>query len=101
MLRIPLKMRTVTRAGFDVSTRVRTHLDRRSEPSEIFPGTTAVAGPTPIVRGFGITADRSGAGGRSAKRRMRGTAVSRTKIVPSRATARPTAWSGPRCCRRR
>ena len=35
MLRMPLKMRTVTRAGFEVSTRVRTHFDRRSDPSEI------------------------------------------------------------------
>src|SRR3954469_19562843 len=91
MLRMPLKMRTVTRAGFDVTTRVRTHFERRSDPSEIRPGTTAVAGPTPRVRGLGITAERSGAGGRSAKRRIRGTAPSRVKIVPSRATASPTA----------
>src|SRR5688572_26811134 len=92
-LRMPLKMRTVTRAGFDVSTSVRTHLDRRSDPREILPGTTAVAGPTAIVRGLGITADRSGAGGRSAKRRIRPAALSRVKIVPSRATARPMDWS--------
>ena len=53
---MPLKMRTVTRAGLDESTSVLTHLERRSDPREILPGTTAVAGPTAIVRGLGITA---------------------------------------------
>ena len=72
MLRMPLKILTFTRAGFVLTTSVRTHLDFFRERRETDPGATTVAGPRVIVWGLGMVFWRLGAGGTSPNRRIRG-----------------------------
>jgi hypothetical protein len=63
MLLMPLKILTFTRAGFVLTTGVRTHLDFCRERRETDPGATTVAGPRVIVWGLGMVFWRLGAGG--------------------------------------
>src|SRR5690349_198903 len=62
LLRRPLKMLTRTRAGWRLATLTSTHLERRSERSEILPGATSVVGPLVRVWGLGIVFFRFGTG---------------------------------------
>src|SRR5205807_3222981 len=63
MLSRPLKIVARTRAGRRLTTTTRTHLERSSDRSEIWPGAVARVGPAVTVWGLGMVFWRLGAGG--------------------------------------